>query len=125
MPPKKVTVAPLDPKQGSIQVLFRKPATTAAPKNELILGAAHAEHAASKALLAAAAAAVAPVASKDVLVSEDPEVRAFYSQLKPAELIAHRIAVDKLGTSYDVRRTHGFLKWLAASRSAAPSGKTG
>ncbi len=46
------------------------------------------------------------------LLSEDPRVTAFYAQLTPAEQIAHKIAVDKLGTSYDVTRTHGFLKWL-------------
>lgn len=46
------------------------------------------------------------------LLSEDPRVAAFYAQLNEREQIAHKIAVDKLGTSYDVTRTHGFLKWL-------------
>lgn len=46
------------------------------------------------------------------LLSEDPRVTAFYAQLTEAAQIAHKIAVEKLGTSYDVTRTHGFLKWL-------------
>lgn len=45
------------------------------------------------------------------LTSNDPEIQAFYNQLTDKERIAHSIAVDKLGTSYDVSRTHGFLKW--------------
>ncbi len=43
--------------------------------------------------------------------TNDPVIRAFYAQLTENERIAHAIAVDKLGTSYDVTRTHGFLKW--------------
>ncbi len=43
--------------------------------------------------------------------TDDPVIRAFYAQLTENERIAHAIAVDKLGTSYDVTRTHGFLKW--------------
>lgn len=45
------------------------------------------------------------------LTSDDPEVAAFYAQLGPRERIAHTIAIDKLGTSYDVTRTHAFTKW--------------
>jgi hypothetical protein len=45
------------------------------------------------------------------LTSSDPLVQAFYNQLTERERIAHTIAVEKLGTSYDVVRTHGFLKW--------------
>lgn len=51
------------------------------------------------------------------LTSEDPEVAAFYAQLSPRERIAHTIAIDKLGTSYDVTRTHAFVKWTKAGRS--------
>ncbi len=47
----------------------------------------------------------------DALTSEDPVVAAFYKSLSPAEMIAHRIATVKLGTSYDVTRTRGFLAW--------------
>lgn len=47
-----------------------------------------------------------------ILTSSDPSVSAFYAQLTPAERIAHTIAIDKLGTSYDVTRTHAYTKWL-------------
>ena len=49
-------------------------------------------------------------------ISTDPEVRAFYNTLSPNEVIAHSIAVTKLGTSYDVTRTHGFLKWKSTRK---------
>jgi hypothetical protein len=45
------------------------------------------------------------------LTSEDPVISAFYAQLTERERIAHAIAIEKLGNSYDVVRTHGFLKW--------------
>ena len=45
------------------------------------------------------------------LTSEDPDVAAFYASRSPAELRAHVLAVEKLATSYDVRRTRGFLEW--------------
>jgi hypothetical protein len=49
-----------------------------------------------------------------ILTSTDPDVQAFYDSLSSRERIAHAIAIDKLGTSYDVVRTHGFLKWMRA-----------
>jgi hypothetical protein len=52
----------------------------------------------------------------NVLTSADPDVTAFYSGLTPNEIIAHTIAFDKLGTSYDVTRTHGFLRWKASRK---------
>jgi hypothetical protein len=61
----------------------------------------------------AAVAAAKPAAER--LLSENPRVQAFYDSLGPREVIAHRIAVTKLGTSYDVTRTHGFLKWCKAN----------
>jgi hypothetical protein len=45
------------------------------------------------------------------LQSTDPLVQTFYNQLSDKERMTHIIAVEKLGTSYDVVRTHGFLKW--------------
>jgi hypothetical protein len=45
------------------------------------------------------------------LTSEDPDVAAFYASRTPAELRAHTLAVEKLATSYNVRRTRGFLEW--------------
>ena len=59
------------------------------------------------------ATAVAPISTG--LAHPDPRVQAFYAQLSPAEVIAHTIAVEKLGTSYDVTRTHGFVKWGKAN----------
>ena len=59
--------------------------------------------------------------STTVLKSDDPLVQTYYDQLKPAEIIAHTIAVEKLGTSYDVVRTHGFIRWSKA-RSSTSSG---
>ena len=53
------------------------------------------------------------------LTSEDPLVAAFYASLSPAEATAHRIATVKLGTSYDVTRTRGFLAWSKARGSAS------
>lgn len=66
-------------------------------------------------------AAAAPVAPASDLTSDDPIVAAFYKSLSPAEMIAHRIATVKLGTSYDVTRTRGFLAW---SKTRAASGAT-
>jgi len=59
-----------------------------------------------------------PITESKKLVSTDPLVQAFYDQLSPREVIAHSIAVDKLGTSYDVTRTHGFVRW-SKSRSTS------
>ena len=53
------------------------------------------------------------------LTSEDPRVAAFYASLSPAEMTAHRIATVKLGTSYDVTRTRGFLAWSKTRASAS------
>jgi hypothetical protein len=49
------------------------------------------------------------------LTSSDIRIQAFYDSLNPREVIAHSIAVEKLGTSYDVSRTHGFLRWSKAN----------
>lgn len=43
--------------------------------------------------------------------STDPRVSAFMASLTPSERIAHTIALEKLGTSYDIVRTHGFVRW--------------
>ena len=50
------------------------------------------------------------------LMSEKPEVQNFYNSLQPAEIIAHTIAIEKLGTSYDVERTRGFVEWKNRSK---------
>jgi hypothetical protein len=59
-----------------------------------------------------------PITESKKLASTDPLVQEFYDQLSPNEVIAHSIAVDKLGTSYDVTRTHGFVRW-SKSRSTS------
>lgn len=70
--------------------------------------------------VAATVTPAAPTAAADggvdtsILTSTDPDVQAFYDSLSSRERIAHAIAIDKLGTSYDVVRTHGFLKWMRA-----------
>jgi len=46
------------------------------------------------------------------LASSEPLVTKYYETLSPQQRIAHEIAVEKLGTSYDVTRTHGYLSWL-------------
>ena len=47
----------------------------------------------------------------NLLVSSDPVVQEFYDSLGEKERRAHIVALEKLGTSYDVVRTHGFLNW--------------
>ena len=86
MPPKKVTI---NPGQGSIQAFFHKPTATtpaqvvATPSTPLL----------------------------EIQAPSDPKVAAFMASLTPSERIAHKIAVEKLGTSYDIARTHGFVRW--------------
>ena len=89
MPPKKVTIkSHTSPIQG-FELLFAKAETkpTNVPK------------------------CVDKKADETQLKSENPDIQAFYDSLSENEKIAHTIALDKLGTSYDVTRTHGFLKW--------------
>lgn len=57
-------------------------------------------------------AAIKVVEEYAIPPTDDPVISAFYAQLTERERVAHAIAVTKLGTSYDVTRTHGFLKWL-------------
>jgi hypothetical protein len=85
-----VKKAVIDPKQGNIASLF---------------GAKKAEIAAKK------SSEYCPVEKNTILKSDDPIIQAFYDSLTPNERIAHEFAVEKLGTSYDVTRTRGFLKW--------------
>jgi len=84
MPPKRITVTPVG--QGNISVFFKK----AAPAENKV---------------------VAPTKKEPTVLSVEPdnEIQRFYNSLSEKEKIAHRIAAEKLGTSYDVTRTHGFL----------------
>jgi len=88
MPPKKVTITP---GQSSIQVFFHKP--VAAP--------AKPDTTSTTPLLEIQAPSI------------NPNVAAFMESLTPSERIAHKIAKEKLGTSYDITRTHGFVRWSA------------
>jgi len=52
---------------------------------------------------------------KTVLTSTDEQIMKYYETLSANQRVAHEIAVEKLGTSYDVTRTHGYLAWLLSS----------
>ena len=87
MPPKTAKKITITPGQGSIQTFFHKPTAQPATATPLL------------------ETQVAPS------LATDPKVTAFMASLTPSERIAHKIAVEKLGTSYDVTRTHGFVRW--------------
>lgn len=102
-----IVMASKKPVQTDIRSLFSK----ATPKVQVqVPAAAVAEEKAPSPPRVAAKVPLNP------LLSDDPDVRAFYNTLTPNEVIAHSIAVTKLGTSYDVTRTHGFLKWKSARK---------
>jgi len=42
----------------------------------------------------------------------DAKLDAFFATLTPAQRLAHTIAKEKLGSSYDVERTHDFIIYL-------------
>jgi hypothetical protein len=86
MPPKTTKKITISADQGSIQAFFHKPAPAKPPTSML--------------------ETQAPVKS-----TNSPQVEAFMASLTPSERIAHAIAVEKLGTSYDITRTHGFVRW--------------
>ena len=88
MPPKTTKKITIATDQGSIQAFFHKPT----PRS----------HETASSMLETQA----PVKSLD-----SPQVAAFMASLTPNERIAHAIAVEKLGTSYDISRTHGFVRW--------------
>ncbi len=87
MPPKKVSTVPTN-SIASVFATATKPRAASTQK-----------------------ASVAESKQEVTLSSSDSVVSEFYASLTPYERIAHEIAVEKLGTSYDVTRTHGFLKW--------------
>ncbi len=117
MASKKITIRPKD--QGNIQLMFSKPKVT---KVAAVAVAAAVPVVAGVAGVAGVAAAVPVVAtpvagvaavSTTTLKSTNPDVQAFYNSLSTPQRIAHELAIEKLGTSYDVTRTHGFLRYLA------------
>jgi hypothetical protein len=94
MPPKKVTVKTGDGSMPNIMVMLTKPSSktaTTSTKSESV--DTHSDFLTTD------------------LKHEDPLIQEYYNSLSPNEKISHTIAKDKLGTSYDVARTHGFLRW--------------
>lgn len=91
---KRLQKSIIDPKQQSISGLFAK------AKQEPI----------------AIVSPVAELTTSKVLVSDDPLVQKYYDSLGEKEQRAHTIAIEKLGTSYDIVRTHGFLTWQKARK---------
>ena len=60
--------------------------------------------------------------TESLLESQEPhdtQLKAFMASLTPNERIAHSLATELLGTSYDIRRTHGFVRWM---KSLSPLG---
>lgn len=41
---------------------------------------------------------------------------AYISQMSPFELSAYQIAKSHLGTSFNLKKSNGFLKWISARR---------
>ena len=41
---------------------------------------------------------------------------AYISQMSPFELSAYRIAKSHLGTSFNLKKSNGFLKWISAKK---------
>lgn len=103
MPPKKVTVKTGVGSAPNILVMLSKPKPTTTTKSESVETKSDLS---SKPVVTEAAA----------LKHDDSLIQEYYNSLTPNERIAHTIAMDKLGTSYDVSRTHGFLRWQKARK---------
>lgn len=50
--------------------------------------------------------------TSDTAVS-DTDTDAYISQMSPFEMSAYRIARSHLGTSFNLRKSNGFLKWIS------------
>jgi hypothetical protein len=90
MPPKKVTIKTGPGSIPNIMVMLTKLPTTTKIETSIKSES---------------------VDTKSDLITSDPLILEYYNSLSPNEKIAHTIAKEKLGTSYDVARTHGFLRW--------------
>lgn len=53
-----------------------------------------------------------PPVAKESLPATDEKLEAFFATLTSAQRLAHTIAKEKLGSSYDVERTHDFIAYL-------------
>jgi hypothetical protein len=100
MPPKKVTVKTGTGSTPNILVLLSKP-----KKSEAV------ETVSDLSVSSPATPATSTAPTHRELSHSDPLIQEYYASLTPNERMAHTIAMDKLGTSYDVSRTHGFLRW--------------
>jgi hypothetical protein len=109
MPAKKITIQAGQKGQGSFSAFLKKGEK---PDDNKIL-----------AVLPSHLTPVSPMASTERSSAgpsealTDPQIIGFMASLTPNERVAHKIAVEKLGTSYDIRRTHGFVRWLANSKT--------
>lgn len=103
MPPKKVTVKTGAGSTPNILVMLSKPKSTATKST-------------TKSESVETKSDVATTTATSDLHHEDPLIQEYYNSLTPNEKIAHTIAKEKLGTSYDVSRTHGFLRWQKARK---------
>ena len=101
MPPKKITI---QAGQGSFSAFLKKGQT---PEHNKVL-----------AILPSHLIPMSPLATATEIAT-DPQIISFMASLSANERVAHKIAVEKLGTSYDIRRTHGFMRWSAAQSKTA------
>jgi hypothetical protein len=53
----------------------------------------------------------APVIKVEISAT-DAKLDAFFASLTPAQRLAHTIAKEKLGSSYDIERTHDYNAYL-------------
>jgi len=49
---------------------------------------------------------------KTAATAADEEDNAYISQMSPFELSAYRIAKSHLGTSFHLKKSNGYLKWI-------------
>ena len=105
MPPKKVTVKTGAGSTPNILVMLSKPKPTATKSTTK-----------SESVETPDVAIPTTATTTSDLNHEDPLIQEYYNSLTPNEKIAHTIAKEKLGTSYDVSRTHGFLRWQKARK---------
>jgi hypothetical protein len=49
-------------------------------------------------------------------IDEQVQLQAYYEQLTPFEQRTCDIARDHLGSSFDLARSNGFLRWLSKKR---------
>jgi hypothetical protein len=48
-----------------------------------------------------------------------PEAKKYLATLTVAEMELHKLAVERLGSSYFVERTHAYRKWKASQAAGA------